>query len=526
MNAHDLRSILLKLQNRLKDDDRKRLHFFFGNDVPRRIRDDPSLGGTLSLMESLFDQDKINEEDFPFLIHAFEAIQCIDAAKILRAEIMPITIKQIFDDQDDDKYKYGVQCSFVPKKIIYENDTVMNDSNDKSIDAITTTTDNKTALHLQSKWKPVFSVTLIIWICLFIFFVILIIIFGAVSGIYLHRTLQNNSQLQENILAKKEKSNETIQRLANELKYMQNIPKIAFDAQWSPSGETVAGGNGIGSATNQLQYPWGLLVDDDQSIIIADFRNHRIVQWKKGNTTNGQIVAGGKGEGNELNQLNGPTDVLIDKETDGLIICDRNNQRVVRWLHRIGTTQGKVLIDNIMCNGLAMDDLRYLYVSDIEKHEVRRYQLGDRNGTLVAGGNGQGADLNQLNRPYYIFVDRQQNVYVSDNNNDRVVKWAKGAKDGILVAGGQGQGSALTQLLHPLGLFVDTLDTLYVADQWNHRVMRWPQGAKQIIVIVGGNGSGAREDQFHYPYGLLLDRNGNLYVVDQWNHRVQRFSII
>ncbi|CAF4445582.1 unnamed protein product, partial [Rotaria magnacalcarata] len=89
----------------------------------------------------------------------------------------------------------------------------------------------------------------------------------------------------------------------------------------------------------------GLFVDDDQSIIIADFGNHRIVQWKKGDTTNGQVVAGGKGEGNGLNQLNGPTDVLIDKETDSLIICDRNNQRVVRWHYHIGTTQGKILID-------------------------------------------------------------------------------------------------------------------------------------------------------------------------------------
>ncbi|CAF5165940.1 unnamed protein product, partial [Rotaria magnacalcarata] len=41
-----------------------------------------------------------------------------------------------------------------------------------------------------------------------------------------------------------------------------------------------------------------------------------------GDTTNGQVVAGGKGAGNGLNQLNGPTDVLIDKETDSLIICD------------------------------------------------------------------------------------------------------------------------------------------------------------------------------------------------------------
>ncbi|CAF4756199.1 unnamed protein product, partial [Rotaria socialis] len=124
-----------------------------------------------------------------------------------------------------------------------------------------------------------------------------------------------------------------------------------------------------------------------------------------------------------------------------LIICERWNRRVVRWSRRSGTTQGEILIDNISCWGLAMDKQRYLYVSDVEKHEVRRYQLGEKNGTPVAGGNGQGDGLNQLNVPTFLFVDRQQNVYVSDNNNHRVMKWNKGAKEGIVVAGGEGEGN-------------------------------------------------------------------------------------
>ncbi|CAF4224458.1 unnamed protein product, partial [Rotaria sordida] len=168
--------------------------------------------------------------------------------------------------------------------------------------------------------------------------------------------------------------------------------------------------------------------------------------------TNGQVVAGGNGQGNRLHQLNLTTDVLIDKETNSLFICDQGNQRVVRWSRRSGTTQGEILIDNIKCFGLVMDDQRYLYISDYKNYEVRRYQIGDKNGTLVAGGNGEGAGLNQLNFPTYIFVDQQQTVYVSDNNNHRVMKWNKGAKEGIVVAGGQDKGNALTQLSHPNGL--------------------------------------------------------------------------
>ncbi|CAF2187012.1 unnamed protein product, partial [Rotaria magnacalcarata] len=52
----------------------------------------------------------------------------------------------------------------------------------------------------------------------------------------------------------------------------------------------------------------------------------RIIQWKKDDTTNGQVFAGGNSEGSGLNQLDRPTDVLIGKETDSLIICDQGNQ--------------------------------------------------------------------------------------------------------------------------------------------------------------------------------------------------------
>ncbi|CAF4219532.1 unnamed protein product, partial [Rotaria magnacalcarata] len=71
------------------------------------------------------------------------------------------------------------------------------------------------------------------------------------------------------------------------------------------------------------------------------------MQLKNGDTTNGQVVAGGNGKGNRLNQLNGPSAVLIDEETDSLIICDFGNRRVVRWSRRSGITQGEILIDNI-----------------------------------------------------------------------------------------------------------------------------------------------------------------------------------
>ncbi|CAF2151142.1 unnamed protein product [Rotaria magnacalcarata] len=300
---------------------------------------------------------------------------------------------------------------------------------------------------------------------------------------------------------------------------------ISANANWAQNGLTIAGGNGAGGATNQLNWPYGFVVDDDQTVIIADSWNNRIMQWTNGDTTNGQVVAGGNGAGSGLNQLTMPTNVLIDNATDSLIICDPGNQRVVRWSRRSGTIQGEILIDSITCYGLAMDEQIYLYVSDYVKQEVRRYQGCDKIGILVAGGNGQGSGLNQLSYPTFLFVDGQQNVYVSEWQNHRVMKWNKGAIEGIVVAGGQGAGSALTQLNGPLGIIVDTLGALYVVDEFNYRAMRWTQGATQGTVIVGDNGQGAGANQFYNPYGVSFDRYGNLFVLDAGNGRVQRFSI-
>jgi sugar lactone lactonase YvrE len=274
---------------------------------------------------------------------------------------------------------------------------------------------------------------------------------------------------------------------------------------------------------NQLSDLRGLYVDDDQTVYIADQYNHRIMEWKWG-ATSGKVVAGGHGQGNGAHQLDRPYDVIVDKESDSLIISSWGNNKLVRW-HRLNDTSGETIISNINCAGLAMDDNGSLYVVDWVKHEVRRYRLSDTKGTVVAGGNGQGNNLNQLYNPWYVFVDRDHSVYVSDRSNHRVMKWEEGAKQGIIAAGGKGQGNSSTQLYSPLGVFIDQLGTVYVADRGNARIMRWPIGATQGSAIVGGNGPGAQSNQLKDPWGLSFDRHGNLYVVDNGNQRVQRFDI-
>ena len=123
---------------------------------------------------------------------------------------------------------------------------------------------------------------------------------------------------------------------------------LPTNARWSQKGVTVAGENGYGNAINQLSYPCGLDIDDDnQSIVIADYWNHRIVEWKMG-ASHGKVIAGGQSQGNRLHQLYGPTDVLIDNETNSLFITDLDNRRVLRWSRRQEMTQDEVIVDNVV----------------------------------------------------------------------------------------------------------------------------------------------------------------------------------
>ncbi|CAF4200596.1 unnamed protein product [Adineta steineri] len=292
--------------------------------------------------------------------------------------------------------------------------------------------------------------------------------------------------------------------------------------EWKQNAITVVGGNGQGQNLNQLDHPFGIFIDKKKNIFIADLWNHRIVEWKY-NAQEGQIIAGGNGNGNRMHQLNNPTDVIVDQQNHSIIIADRGNRRVIQWLNQ----NQQILIENIGCYGLAMDNNGFLYVSDSGNNEVRRWTMGEYNeGVIVAGGNGKGSQVNQLDYPSFIFVDDDQSVYVSDQNNHRVMKWRKDAKEGISVAGGNGQGANLDQLSYPEGVIVDDLSQIYVADYENHRVMRWCEGKEEGEIVVGRSGKGNQSDQLNNPSGLSFDNKGNLYVVDRLNHRVGKFEII
>lgn len=309
-----------------------------------------------------------------------------------------------------------------------------------------------------------------------------------------------------------------------ELVAKMNKESFHVDRKWQQEGITIAGGNGRDDGLNQLSHPVGIFLDDDQTIYVANNSNHRVVEWKV-NASNGKIVAGGNGCGQQLNQLNEPIGVLIDREHNSLIVADSENRRVIEWSRTSNAEDGEILMDSIDCWGLTMDRNGSLYISDFKKNEVRRWKRGDATGTIIAGGNGRGDDLNQLDFPTFLFVDNDLSLYISDSRNHRVMKWLKDAKEGIIVCGGHGQGSSLSHLSSPRGILITPPGLIYVADFGNHRVICWCEGAKEGVVVLGGNGEGREANRFYYPEDLAFDREGNFYVSDLWNHRVQKFCL-
>ncbi|UJR19066.1 hypothetical protein I4U23_022197 [Adineta vaga] len=180
--------------------------------------------------------------------------------------------------------------------------------------------------------------------------------------------------------------------------------------KWKENGKIIAGQNGQGEGLNQLNNPQGICIDKNKNIFIADTWNHRILQ-RKSNENQWKIIAGGNGQGDDTDQLDKPTDVIFDEQNNSLIIADTGNKRVIqlcldqsqgmsRFIPWWNENQEEILIEDINCWGLAMDKFGFLYVSDFINNEVRKWKIGEEKGQLVAGGNGQGNQLNQLNSSY------------------------------------------------------------------------------------------------------------------------------
>ena len=215
---------------------------------------------------------------------------------------------------------------------------------------------------------------------------------------------------------------------------------------------TVAGTGYVGyfgdgaSATNaKLYYPYGIVVDGNGNLFIADKGNNRIrkvttngiIITIAGNGTNGYVGDGGTATNAELNQ---PTGVAVDG-IGNVFIADSNNSRIreVATNGIISTIAGNGYLGYCgdggsaknaeMWNpsGIASDGIGNLFIADSGNNVIRKISTNGiistvaGNGTNGYSGDGGPSTSAELT-PNGVSIDSGGNLFIADWRNSRIRK--------------------------------------------------------------------------------------------------------
>ncbi|CAF0954319.1 unnamed protein product, partial [Didymodactylos carnosus] len=245
----------------------------------------------------------------------------------------------------------------------------------------------------------------------------------------------------------------------------------------------------------------------------------------------GVTVAGVAGvSGSNLSLLSSPVALHLDTLNNIMYIGEQFNYRVLKW--PVGSSAGTIYAGNNSagCNlnqfqivaGLAIDSSGNMYTSDPGCDLVLQFPPNSdstTNGTLKMSGHSN---------PEHIFVDPLTNdLYIAMEGEHSVLKLANNNNTPVIVAGGNGAGSGLNQLSHPNSVYYDSVTgNLYVADTNNNRIMKFPPGSTKSsngTVVAGNNTAGNATNQLNGPRDVIVDKSGNIYIADGSNNRIQRW---
>ena len=171
---------------------------------------------------------------------------------------------------------------------------------------------------------------------------------------------------------------------------------------------------------------YAIFIDIYESLYCSMFDKHRVNRkWLNGRTV---IVAG-----SELNTLNHPWGIFVDINSD-LYVADSGNNRIqlFRWNQRNGITvagkgSSKVTIELNEPSGIVLDGDRHLFIVDSGNHRI----IGsDENGfRCIFGCSGESGSTNdKLSNPHTMSFDSYGNIYVTDRDNHRIQKMSLSKK--------------------------------------------------------------------------------------------------
>ena len=93
-----------------------------------------------------------------------------------------------------------------------------------------------------------------------------------------------------------------------------------------------------------MRWDPGWQVKQDGKLLIADSMDHRVLQWMPG-AHEGVVVAGGAGEGEQMNELSGLRGLAMDRDGN-LLVADTWN---VMWLSLEGSEEDQIELLSVIC---------------------------------------------------------------------------------------------------------------------------------------------------------------------------------
>lgn len=319
------------------------------------------------------------------------------------------------------------------------------------------------------------------------------------------------------------------------------------------------GGDGGPATAAQLSAPFGVAVDHQGNVLIADSGNHVI---RKVDATGDISTVAGTGRAGYagdlgpavLAELNDPQHVAVD-DNGALFIADCANH-VVRMVDPSGviSTVAGAGSAGFSGDGGPAVNARFrgpsqtlplgqeLLISDYGNGRIRRIDGSGMIGTIA--GNGVQASYGDfgpateaaLYRPCGLAVDADGNIYVAQLGElgEARVRRIDAAGTISTFAGGFGGGvsgdgglAASAWLRKPVDVIVESSGTVLIAELNNH-VIRSVDRSGTIRTVAGtaqagfaGNGAPAGFARLNRPTGLALNPSGDLFIADSANHRVR-----
>jgi NHL repeat len=332
----------------------------------------------------------------------------------------------------------------------------------------------------------------------------------------------------------------------------------------TPAGvvTTLAGTPGVPGTNNstgtsaKFYYPYGLAVDTNGTVYVADTYNHTIRKVTAGGVvTTLAGTPGGAGTNNGTGaaaKFNTPYGLAVD--TSGTLYVADTYNHVIRKVTAAGavtTFAGKMFSPGSLNGtgtaaqfhypaGISVGTGGTLYVADYANSLIRRITSAGAVSTLAGtagspgSANGTGAAA-RFNQPMDVAADLSSGlVYVAEDVNQIIRKITSvgvvTTLAGQIVGSGTNNGTgSVARFNYPSGAAVAGNGTVYVADYRNFVVRKIsPAGVVTNLAGMAGvagtnNGTGTAA-RFNGPVGVAVDGSNYLYVADYQNHAIRKIT--